>query len=129
MNWRTMKLCIVLVYPLVGLGVGRSVESIIGVLAILRAGAAYLPLDPTYPEARLHFMVQDSGVKLILCDAGFHAVVGELPDRSLIRLDEFDWGAAEPPGSPVESRVGPDDPAYVLYTSGSTGQPKSATGW
>ncbi len=114
---------------LVGIGLGRSVELVVGLLATLKTGAAYLPLDPTYPATRIRYMVEDSGVPLILGDAGFDAAVGATTDCELIRLDEYAWHAPDhEPEAAVENRVGPDDPAYVLYTSGSTGKPKSAIG-
>jgi pristinamycin I synthase-3/4 len=85
---------------LVGLSTGRSLDTMASLLGILEAGAAYLPLDPDYPEERLAFMVEDSGATLVLTE--------KLPDGDV----------ANGP------RATPDDLAYVIYTSGSTGRPK-----
>ncbi len=89
---------------LVAICVERSIENIAGTLAILKTGAAYLPLDPSYPELRLEQMIEDSGVRFVL------------------RKDDLrgDTGAVSNPGIPGT----PSDLAYVMYTSGSTGLPK-----
>ncbi len=87
----------------VGLSVGRSFELLVGLLGIWKAGAAYVPLDPAYPSARLDWMKEDAGLRLVL-------------DADLI-ADRED-GAAELPDLSLEL------PAYVIYTSGSTGRPK-----
>ena len=96
---------------------------VVGLLAILKAGAAYLPLDPAYPAARLAFMLEDARPSLILTEAGSSLPPG--PPRLVI--DEAE--AAEPPErNPTDrDRRAPlrvDHPAYVIYTSGSTGTPK-----
>ncbi|WP_072681199.1 non-ribosomal peptide synthetase [Rhodococcoides corynebacterioides] len=107
----------------------RSVEMVVAVWAVAASGAAYLPLDASYPAARLAFMVADSGVRLGLCSAERRA---GLPDA--VDWTAFDIGsgsdpvsAAEPaPVTDAERRgtVRPDSAAYVIYTSGSTGTPK-----
>ncbi len=89
----------------VGLCAHRGVELVTGVLGILAAGAAYLPLDPTYPASRLEYIAADAGAKLIIGDAA------EAPDF-----------AAEPSTPPTTTD--PGGTAYVIYTSGSTGRPK-----
>jgi amino acid adenylation domain-containing protein/non-ribosomal peptide synthase protein (TIGR01720 family) len=109
---------------LVGIAVARNVDMLIGVMAILKAGAAYCPLDPAYPKARITHMLEDSGVELVLTQS---AVVEHLPQSSaeLVRLDS-DWPAliaAQSTDNPNIS-VNPQQLAYVIYTSGSTGLPK-----
>ncbi|HSS51912.1 MAG TPA: amino acid adenylation domain-containing protein, partial [Thermoanaerobaculia bacterium] len=108
---------------LVGLFVERSVEMILGILGVLKAGGAYLPLDPSYPMERLAFMLKDSGVRVVLTQ---DHLAGALPAflKSRIPLDSsWDAIAAEADGA-LNVAVEPEDLAYVIYTSGSTGRPK-----
>ncbi|RKH29629.1 amino acid adenylation domain-containing protein [Corallococcus praedator] len=108
---------------LVGLCLQRSFEMIIGVLATLKAGAAYVPLDPSYPQARLEFTARDAGLKLVLAQEATRSLVAGTGARvlGLEQLRETLAGASvENPRVPVTG----EDLAYVIYTSGSTGQPK-----
>ncbi len=116
----------------VGLLVDRSLELVIGLLGILKAGAAYLPLDPSYPAQRLSFMLSDAGCSVLVTQQALLERAGGLvlaqdgaanPPR-LIRLDA-DWGAIalEPAHAPAIA-IAPEQAAYVIYTSGSTGTPK-----
>jgi len=108
---------------IVGLCLERSVELIVGLLAIWKAGGAYLPLDPAYPPDRLNFMLQDSGTQLILTTAPLASLLQRASD-SLICLDT-DWPVfASSPTSDPPSRATASSLAYVIYTSGSTGKPK-----
>ncbi|GAA4055855.1 non-ribosomal peptide synthetase [Nonomuraea soli] len=102
---------------LVGLACHRGADLVIAMLAILRTGAAYVPLDPSYPAARLAFMLEDSGVSTLV---GHGDLLAALPrdGRETIEIGD-EHGTAAP-----EVRVGPEDAAYVIYTSGSTGRPK-----
>ncbi|MBT8443996.1 MAG: amino acid adenylation domain-containing protein, partial [Gammaproteobacteria bacterium] len=109
---------------LVGIGAERSPELVIAILATLKAGAAYVPLDPAYPAARLEFIARDTGIELLLSTGASKAAFDS--GTQVLRLDRFDWDAAAPDASHVASQ--PGDAAYVLYTSGSTGQPKGAIG-
>ncbi|WP_345673054.1 amino acid adenylation domain-containing protein, partial [Streptomyces phyllanthi] len=108
----------------VGLCLPRGIDLTVAVLAVWRAGAAHLPLDPAYPPERLAFMLADSRAAVLL---GTSATVDDLPVRRLrvIALDDpavrQAVTAAEPAAAPPP-RAG--RPAYVIYTSGSTGQPK-----
>ena len=118
-----------------GLGVGRgsrvavcvdrSLEMIVGLLGILKAGAAYVPLDPSYPAERLAWMLDDARAAALLTQ---ERLAGLLPEAGVptVRLDA-DWPAIAAAGAGEERvEVGPDDLAYVIYTSGSTGRPKGA---
>ncbi|HEX8393776.1 MAG TPA: non-ribosomal peptide synthase/polyketide synthase [Longimicrobium sp.] len=107
---------------LVGLCVERSIETVASILAILKAGAAYLPLDPAYPQDRLAYMLDDSGVSLVLT---VDALADRLPESAtLVRMDaDAALINAEPATAPAET-AGPESLAYVIYTSGSTGRPK-----
>ena len=105
----------------VGICVERSVHMLVGILAILKAGAAYVPLDPAYPSDRLAYMVTDSAVRCIVAQ---RSTVESLPahEARCILLDAFaaEQYSAEPP----HVEITPESTAYVIYTSGSTGRPK-----
>ncbi|MFL5542395.1 MAG: condensation domain-containing protein, partial [Longimicrobiaceae bacterium] len=107
---------------LVGLYVERSVETVVGILAILKAGAAYLPLDPAYPDERLAYMLEDSETAIVVTTA---ALRGRLPVATTILCLQCDAAAiaAEPSDAPAVD-ISPESLAYVIYTSGSTGRPK-----
>ncbi|MEZ5275407.1 MAG: amino acid adenylation domain-containing protein [Opitutaceae bacterium] len=105
----------------VGLLTERSVEQIVAVLAILKAGAAYLPLDPEYPDERLRLLLESSGTRIILHDA---AHTDRLRGNGFTHLEAKRPAPGTPPSQPPVVPVRPDDPAYVMFTSGSTGEPK-----
>src|SRR6185503_15924893 len=113
-----------LAHHLRGLGVGP--ETVVGLLGILKAGAAYLPLDPDYPPERLAFMLQDAGGGVLVTQG---ALTERLPAATvagltLVRLDA-DWPViARQPATAPDLDLDPRHPAYVIYTSGSTGTPK-----
>ncbi|MFD9601188.1 amino acid adenylation domain-containing protein [Streptomyces sp. NPDC059970] len=97
----------------------RSAELITGILAVLKAGAAYLPVDPAYPRSRIDYLLADSSARLVLHQARFADAAGDTP-----RIDLDDEAAYVGGTGPVEPPAGAGDPAYVIYTSGSTGRPK-----
>ncbi|MFC3715275.1 amino acid adenylation domain-containing protein [Luteimonas soli] len=106
---------------LVGVAVPRSLDMLVAVLAVLRAGAAYVPLDPAFPVQRLRRMVEHSGLARIIAADAAALPAALLDGRTCLSL-----GALEASGddnAPLPD-VDPDDLAYVLYTSGSTGEPK-----
>jgi len=112
---------------LVGIFAERSIEMVVGLLGVLKAGAAYLPLDPNYPRERLALMLQDAQISVLLTQ---QHLTGHLPSSmphsplSVLRLDA-DWPtiAQEADHNPI-SEARPDNLVYVIYTSGSTGKPK-----
>ncbi|WP_250125832.1 non-ribosomal peptide synthetase [Chroococcidiopsis sp. CCMEE 29] len=107
---------------LVGICVERSCEMIVAVLAILKAGSAYVPFDPTYPPARLEFMLEDTQVPIIVTQEQWQATFAE---RSLpVCLDRDAAAIAQQPQHNVTSTVTSTNLAYAIYTSGSTGKPK-----
>ena len=108
---------------LVGLCAERSPDLVVGMLGILKAGAAYVPLDPDYPRDRLSFMVEDSAAPIVLTQRALHDRLPASGAR-LIDLDHLDAPARSAPGSASTSTSLPDSAAYVMYTSGSTGRPK-----
>ena len=109
----------------VGIFGERSLEVIVAFVAVCKAGAAYVPLDPDEPAQRLAFLLEDAGISTLLTQSKFRErVPGEIP-----RVHCLDDDAAlleEPPDEPLVRDVGPDSLAYVIYTSGSTGKPKGA---
>ncbi|MEJ5061033.1 amino acid adenylation domain-containing protein [Pseudomonas sp. MYb330] len=108
----------------VGIATERAMPLVVGLLAILKAGGAYVPLDPQYPAERLSYMIEDSGIALLLTQQ--HLIDG-LPARddvqvlSLESLQLDTYGSENPP-----TLASADNLAYVIYTSGSTGRPKGA---
>ncbi|MEX3616919.1 non-ribosomal peptide synthetase [Paenibacillus glucanolyticus] len=104
---------------IVGLMSVRSLEMIIGILAIMKAGGVYLPLDGDYPTDRITYMIRNSGMKYILCQSDFENNISGIEKIALDQLDEL------PPFSEGEHiEYSSRDLAYVIYTSGSTGNPK-----
>ncbi|MEV7728898.1 amino acid adenylation domain-containing protein [Streptomyces sp. NPDC087917] len=107
----------------------KSPELIVALLAVLRAGAAYLPLDPDHPAERLALLAQNAAVRLVITDpAG--AALPAVPGAELLTdvMAEDPDAPADPTGAttaPEDAPVGPDTPAYVIHTSGSTGRPKA----
>ncbi|AZC32355.1 Non-ribosomal peptide synthetase [Pseudomonas chlororaphis subsp. piscium] len=110
---------------LVGICVERSIEMVVGLLAILKAGGAYVPLDPEYPLDRLAYMIEDSGIALLLTQSALLPVLPTEAVKVMILDQDQDWldGYSEAPLAPAS---GPLNLAYVIYTSGSTGKPKGA---
>jgi amino acid adenylation domain-containing protein len=110
---------------IIGISMERSPEMIIAILGTMKSGAAYLPLDPSYPQDRLAFMMSDADISVLITKS---QLLDWLPAYSsdLICMDQ-DWEkiAAHPAEKPPVD-VGPEDLAYVIYTSGSTGNPKGA---
>jgi amino acid adenylation domain-containing protein len=110
---------------LVGICLERSLDLVVGILAVLKAGAAYVPLDPHYPRARLGFMIEDSGLAILLTHSALQSL---LPDHAAqpVCLDTGWDVIADQPDTVPDTDVRPEDLAYVIYTSGSTGRPKGA---
>ena len=110
----------------VGICSDRSLEMVIALLAILKAGGAYVPLDPSYPPQRLAFLIQDTRLPLLLTESHLQHILPH-SDARLLSLDA-DWAAVSQQrhDNPLTT-TSPDNLAYVMYTSGSTGQPKGVT--
>jgi amino acid adenylation domain-containing protein/thioester reductase-like protein len=90
----------------VAIKTGRVKEFVAAVAGVQKAGAAYIPVDPAYPEERISYMLEDSGAKVVLTEEKIKEILSDKPDKT-----------------PVD-RADPDSPAYMIYTSGSTGKPK-----
>jgi len=105
---------------IVGIMVERGVQSIVAMLGVLKAGAAYTPIDPEYPEDRIQYMLEDSGVTVIVTDQACSGCVQD-SDVTCIAVDDLPVDVSSE-NLPIGNRA--DDLAYVIYTSGSTGRPK-----
>ncbi|HDS1733729.1 non-ribosomal peptide synthetase [Pseudomonas sp. BP8] len=99
----------------------RSLETLVGLLAVLKAGAAYVPIDPAHPDERVRYLLDDSAPRAVLTQ---QALLGRLNavDVPLLVLDQADWPQHE--SNPLLAGLSERNLAYVIYTSGSTGQPK-----
>ncbi|MBC6431623.1 amino acid adenylation domain-containing protein, partial [Nostoc sp. HG1] len=108
---------------LVGICVERSLDMIVGILGILKAGAAYVPIDPTYPPERIAWILQNSQAKVLLTQ---QPLVAKLPPhQAQIICVDTDWKIiAQHSQENLEIATTPNDLAYIIYTSGSTGKPK-----
>ncbi len=108
---------------MIGISMERGLEMIISMLAIHKVGAAYVPLDPSYPADRINYMIKDSGLKLILSN---HDATFTLPDWHIdtINISRFSEEIALESSTFQLVDIKSEDLAYVIYTSGSTGYPK-----
>lgn len=110
---------------LVGICVERSLELVVGLLGILKAGAAYVPIDPSYPQNRVAYMLEDSQVQVLLTQQ--HLTEKLPPHRATTISLDSEWSKiAEQSGTKPITIATAADPAYMIYTSGSTGRPKGA---
>ena len=109
---------------LVGLCLERGLDLVVSILAILKAGAAYVPLDPAFPAERLGYMVEDSGAKVLITQRGLKERLFSGLDLEWVYLDEAQAQIDQQSSESLAPMAGPSNRAYVLYTSGSTGRPK-----
>ncbi|MGH8903402.1 MAG: condensation domain-containing protein, partial [Egibacteraceae bacterium] len=119
---------------IVALALPRSAEMIVALLAVLKAGGAYLPIDPDYPAGRIGLMLDDARPALLLTDAQTEDSLPDTGPISLLVIDGADTvellgGCADtdPTDADRSTPLRPEHPVYVIYTSGSTGQPKGVT--
>jgi amino acid adenylation domain-containing protein len=128
-----------LAHHLIGEGIGpedrvalclpRSIEMLVGLLAILKAGAAYVPLDPDYPQARLTFMLEDAAPRAIITTSAITEILQPVVpalrvDDALTRATVSNASEIAPTDADRSTPLASQNPAYVIYTSGSTGTPK-----
>jgi natural product biosynthesis luciferase-like monooxygenase protein len=106
----------------VGICMTRSTDLVVGLLAILKAGAAYVPLDPSYPAERVQLMIEDAGLEVIATRGAPTALDGF--DGRAVELDREAAAIGKMRDTPPDKAPGGDALAYVIYTSGSTGRPK-----
>lgn len=109
---------------LVGLQMERSIEMVVGLLAIHKAGGAYLPLDPDFPADRLALMIEDSQAPIILTQQRLISTIARSVGVRVIEIDTSWHEIAQQPTTNPQTEVKPENLAYIIYTSGSTGKPK-----
>jgi amino acid adenylation domain-containing protein len=110
----------------IGVCMDRTPDLIATLMAIIRVGGCYVPLDPVYPSDRLSFMIEDSGLDIVITDG---ASIASVPDgvKRVINTDELDLTqlpSASSISQLLDVHSSPEDPLYIIYTSGSTGKPK-----
>jgi surfactin family lipopeptide synthetase A len=108
---------------LVGICVERSLDMLVGLLGILKAGAAYVPIDPSYPRDRIEYMLSDSQAKILITQ---QSLINQIPEYSglTISLDAEQQKLAQASALNPQVAIDSNQLAYVIYTSGSTGKPK-----
>jgi len=106
----------------VAIAVKRSPQAIVGILATLKAGGAYIPVEPDHPTTRNHHILRDGGVKVILTHSWLLDRIPEGLDATILELDRLDL--SQEPDSAPDVHIHKDQLAYIMYTSGSTGLPK-----
>jgi amino acid adenylation domain-containing protein len=109
----------------VGVSLERSPDMLIGLLGIWKAGGAYVPMDPAYPKERLSFMLRDSAAQLLLTTNNHKHLFASAADKTILLDSDWPVIAEESAVNPRSDAV-PSNLAYVMYTSGSTGEPKGA---
>jgi amino acid adenylation domain-containing protein len=109
---------------LVGVCLNRSLEMVVALLGVLKAGGAYLPLDPAYPAERLGFMIEDARTPVLVTDESLVSCLPVRSDVSMCLLDRDREAIAREEDDDPEVLGSPENLAYVIYTSGSTGRPK-----
>jgi amino acid adenylation domain-containing protein len=110
---------------LVGICLRRSPSMVVAMLAVWKAGGAYVPMDPEYPPERLSFMIQDAQTRVLLTEENCRPLLASFAGKA-IYLDTDRGMLAYEPAANLTPESEPGDLAYVMYTSGSTGQPKGA---
>ncbi|HEY4939136.1 MAG TPA: amino acid adenylation domain-containing protein, partial [Actinomycetota bacterium] len=108
----------------VAIALPRSVEMVVALLAVLKAGAAYLPVDPDYPAERIAYMLDDARPALVLTTTAIAARLPNAAPQVLLDVSETVEDIGQHPSTVPPVPVQPDHPAYLIYTSGSTGRPK-----
>ncbi|MGD9488072.1 MAG: amino acid adenylation domain-containing protein [Calditrichaceae bacterium] len=101
----------------------RSCELMIAVLGVLKSGAAYLPLDPSYPGDRLRYMLEDANAPMLICDDHLKNIINDYPGE-IFELNTAENILADEPACNPKNTAGPENLVYLIYTSGSTGKSK-----
>lgn len=109
---------------LVGVCMDRSFEMIIGILGILKVGAAYVPIDPNYPRDRVHYILEDAKASFVICKTVYRELLASKTAVIAIEMDLEEAAIGQESTTALSLSISPDSLAYVIYTSGSTGKPK-----
>lgn len=109
----------------VGVCLERSFELIIGLLAVLKAGGAYIPIDTGYPKDRVTYIINNAGANIFITDKSHKVMLGE-EGKEIICIEDYGEALGQFDGSDLNIFVAMNDCAYIIYTSGSTGEPKGA---
>ncbi len=109
---------------LVGVCLERSIDAVVTLLAVVKAGAAFVPLDPSYPDERLTMMLSDAAPRVLVTTRSLAERFPKLPSTTVMTVEDARIASEAESGDILEEIAQPDDPAYVIYTSGSTGVPK-----
>jgi len=111
---------------LVPICLSNPMDMVIGILAILKSGGAYVPFDPDFPEERIKYMIEDTAAKVVLSDSPSITFVNAAAGNTIILTDQHQEEISKMPATINISLIKPAHLAYVIYTSGSTGRPKGA---
>src|SRR5262249_36254528 len=106
----------------VAICVDRDIDMPIAMAAVLKVGAAYIPLDPTHPHERIRYTLEDAETACVVTQRRFASLFAE--QKVVVVLDEVDLDLAQLSATSPDVAVDPEDVAYIIYTSGSTGRPK-----
>ena len=106
-----------------GIYTERSLDSVVAILGVLKAGGAFVPLDPSYPRERTAYMLRDARIHVVLTQARLRGGLARVP-AEVVCLDEDAEAIGRHDAAPPPCRAGADDLAYVIYTSGTLGDPK-----
>ncbi|MGG6314569.1 amino acid adenylation domain-containing protein, partial [Paenibacillus macerans] len=107
---------------IVGLLLDRSVDMVVAILAVMKAGGAFLPIDPDFPEQRIRYCLKDSGARVILTETAYAGRWSGGIDAEMLDMKDESWFSEQIRTPDLE--IGPDHAAYLIYTSGTTGNPK-----
>ncbi|QIW80197.1 non-ribosomal peptide synthetase [Bacillus tequilensis] len=110
--------------PTVAVLAKRSIDAVVGVLAVMKAGGVYIPIDSHYPKARIEYILRDSGADILLLQQELKYLIPNSPESEMSNICLDDEASYEENGCNLNLSPVPDDAAYIIYTSGTTGAPK-----
>ncbi|MFD6979035.1 plipastatin non-ribosomal peptide synthetase PpsA, partial [Bacillus subtilis] len=110
--------------PTVAVLAKRSIDAIVGVLAVMKAGGVYIPIDSHYPKARIEYILRDSGADILLLQRELKHLISNSPESKMSHIFLDDEGSFEESNCNLNLSPAPEEPVYIIYTSGTTGAPK-----